>query len=158
MAARPQQAWPPSQAPHQHAPQPQQYPAGPGAYSLAPAQQLSYPTNQVQYQQPAAQLYANPNPQVVYMAPGYVQLAPTGKSAASMWIGIVSLFFGFTFFLPLLGFVLGVVGYKRELTARSMSMTGLILNGIFLVGWSIVLLIVIGGIVAAAAAVGTYSY
>jgi hypothetical protein len=103
-------------------------------------------------------MYAAPAPQVVYMAPGYVQLAPTGKSTASMWIGIVSLVFGFTFFLPLLGFILGVVGYKREPTARSMSITGLILNGIFLVGWSIVLLLIVGGIIAAAAAVGSYSY
>jgi hypothetical protein len=123
------------------------------------AQQPPYQQQyQQQYQQPQPMYQAAPNPQVMFMVPPVVQLPPRGKSTASMWIGIVSVLFGFTFFLPLLGFILGILGYKREPAGRGMAVTGLILNGIFMVTWGLIMLVIIGGIIAGAAAFGSYGY
>lgn len=74
----------------------------------------------------------------------YAPAPPRGMSVASMVLGLVSIVFGFTFFLPLIGFILGIVGIRREPAGRGMAITGLILNGLFVIGWTLIVLAVIG--------------
>lgn len=78
----------------------------------------------------------------------YVQPAPPkGLSITGFVLGIVSLFFGFTFFVPIAGLIFSIIGAKKEPTAKAFSITGIILNALALIGWLIVviLFIVIGG-------------
>lgn len=72
-------------------------------------------------------------------------------SVASMVLGLVSIVFGFTFVLPLIGFVLGVVGIRREPAGHGMAVTGLVLNGIFVIGWALLILLILGVLGSAAA-------
>ena len=80
----------------------------------------------------------------------YAPAPPRGMSVASMILGLVSIVFGFTFFLPLIGFILGIVGIRREPAGRGMAITGLILNGLFVIGWTLIVLAVIGVLSTAA--------
>lgn len=81
------------------------------------------------------------DPVPVYMVPA----RPRGLSVASLVLGIVSIFFGFTFVVPLTGLILGLVGVKREPAGRGMAVTGIILSGLMLLGW-ILLIVAIGGL------------
>lgn len=143
--AHSQQSVPPQQYPQQQL-QPQQYPQHqlqPQQYGVQPyAQQAPYPP---QYgMQPYAPVY--PPPPYPYPAS-----PPKGLSISSMVIGLVSLFFGFTFVLPVVGFVLGLMGLRREPAGRAMAITGVVLNGLFLLVWAALVLLwvfVIGGLLA----------
>lgn len=78
----------------------------------------------------------------------YTQENPsTGLSLTSLILGIVSLFAGFTFFVPIVGLILGFMGLKREPRGKGMSITGLILNGLALLGWviAVIIIIAVGG-------------
>lgn len=142
--AHSQQSVPPQQYPQQQL-QPQQYPQHqlqPQQYGVQPyAQQAPYPP---QYgMQPYAPVYPAPYP--------YPASPPKGLSISSMVIGLVSLFFGFTFVLPVVGFVLGLMGLRREPAGRAMAITGVVLNGLFLLVWAALVLLwvfVIGGLLA----------
>ena len=145
----PQQAHPQQPVPQQPYPQqqlqPQQYGVQPYAQQAPYPQQQPYPP---QYgMQPYAQPYAP-----VYPAPyPYPASPPKGLSISSMVIGLVSLFFGFTFVLPVVGFVLGLMGLRREPAGRAMAITGVVLNGLFLLVWAALVLLwvfVIGGLLA----------
>ncbi|SMQ75271.1 protein of unknown function [Plantibacter sp. VKM Ac-1784] len=141
--AHPQQPVPPQPYPQQQL-QPQQYGVQPYSQQ-APYPQQPYPP---QYgMQPYAQPYAP-----VYPAPyPYPASPPKGLSISSMVIGLVSLFFGFTFVLPVVGFVLGLMGLRREPAGRAMAITGVVLNGLFLLVWAALVLLwvfVIGGLLA----------
>jgi len=65
---------------------------------------------------------------------GYQPAPPRGLSVASMVLGIVSIFFGFTFIVPLTGLILGFVGFRKEPAGHGMAIAGIILNGLVLVG------------------------
>jgi len=140
----PQQQLQPQPYPQQQL-QPQQYPQQqlqPQQYGVQPyAQQAPYPP---QYgMQPYAPVYPAPYP--------YPASPPKGLSISSMVIGLVSLFFGFTFVLPVVGFVLGLMGLRREPAGRAMAITGVVLNGLFLLVWAALVLLwvfVIGGLLA----------
>ena len=139
-----QQSVPPQPYPQQQL-QPQQYGVQPYAQQAPYPQQQPYPP---QYgTQPYAQPYAP-----VYPAPyPYPASPPKGLSISSMVIGLVSLFFGFTFVLPVVGFVLGLMGLRREPAGRAMAITGVVLNGLFLLGWAALVLLwvfVMGGLLA----------
>jgi hypothetical protein len=96
------------------------------------------------------QYRADPVP--VYMA----QPEPRGLSVASMVLGIVSIFFGFTFVIPLTGLILGLVGVKREPAGRGMAVTGIILSGLMLLGWVVLIVFVVGlGVFGIAGVAGT---
>ena len=69
---------------------------------------------------------------------------PKGMSIASMVIGLVSIFLGFTFILPLIGFILGVVGLKKEPAGRGMAITGVVLSGLILAIWVVLIFSGIG--------------
>lgn len=142
--AHSQQSVPPQPYPQQQL-QPQQYGVQPYAEQASYPQQQPYPP---QYgMQPYAQPYAP-----VYPAPyPYPASPPKGLSISSMVIGLVSLFFGFTFVLPVVGFVLGLMGLRREPAGRAMAITGVVLNGLFLLVWAALVLLwvfVIGGLLA----------
>lgn len=74
----------------------------------------------------------------------YAPQPPRGMSVASMVLGLASIVFGFTFLLPLIGFILGIVGLRRDPAGRGMAVTGLILNGLFVVGWTLLILSLVG--------------
>lgn len=100
---------------------------------------MSYPGNYPQQQYPQ-------QPHLHYGAP-----QPRGMSIASMVLGLVSIVTGFTFVVPIVGLVLGIVGLRREPAGRGMAIAGLILNGLMLVGWILVVLFFVaiaGGIFA----------
>ena len=135
----PQQAYSQQSVPPQPYPQQQLQPQ---QYGVQPyAQQAPYPP---QYgMQPYAPVYPAPYP--------YPASPPKGLSISSMVIGLVSLFFGFTFVLPVVGFVLGLMGLRREPAGRAMAITGVVLNGLFLLVWAALVLLwvfVIGGLLA----------
>ncbi|WP_293695101.1 DUF4190 domain-containing protein [uncultured Agrococcus sp.] len=71
----------------------------------------------------------------------------TGLSLTSMILGIVSLFFGWTFLVPIIGLILGFMGLKREPRGKGLAITGLILNGLCVIGWVIatIILLTVGG-------------
>ncbi|WP_411557052.1 DUF4190 domain-containing protein [Plantibacter sp. MPB07] len=135
-----QQSVPPQPYPQQQL-QPQQYGVQPYAQQAPYPQQQPYPP---QYgMQPYAPVYPAPYP--------YPASPPKGLSISSMVIGLVSLFFGFTFVLPVVGFVLGLMGLRREPAGRAMAITGVVLNGLFLLGWAALVLLwvfVMGGLLA----------
>ncbi|WP_417215493.1 DUF4190 domain-containing protein [Arthrobacter sp.] len=104
---------------------------------------------QQQYPQQNAQGYPGT------YASGYGQpYAPPhrGMSITSLVLGLVSIFSGFTFIVPIAGLVFGFIGLRREPAGRGMAIAGVILNGVMLIGWVllIVLAIVIFGSLAAA--------
>lgn len=138
-----QQSVPPQSYPQQQL-QPQQYGVQPYSQQ-APYPQQPYPPQygMQPYAQPYAPVYPVPYP--------YPASPPKGLSISSMVIGLVSLFFGFTFVLPVVGFVLGLMGLRREPAGRAMAITGVVLNGLFLLVWAALVLLwvfVIGGLLA----------
>ena len=102
--------------------------------------------HQQQHQQPQ---YAQPQQY------GYQPAPPRGMSIASMVLGLVSIVLGFTFLVPLVGFVLGIIGVRKEPAGRGMAITGLVLNGLFVVGWALFVILVIGVGAAGIATSGT---
>jgi hypothetical protein len=88
--------------------------------------------------QPAGQAY----PPTQHVVVGYQPGPPRGLSITSMILGLVSIVAGFTFLVPLIGFVLGIIGLRKEPAGRGMAITGLILNGLFVIGWALLILFV----------------
>lgn len=81
---------------------------------------------------------------------------PKGMSVASMVLGLVSIFFGWTFLVPLVGLVLGIAGLKKEPAGKGMAVTGVILNGLMIAGWVLLVMMLLGlGIFGTAAAVSS---
>ena len=62
----------------------------------------------------------------------YVEAPPRGLSIASLVISLVSILFGYTFVLPIVGLILGVMGLKREPAGRGMAIAGIAINAIIL--------------------------
>ncbi|QEO13367.1 DUF4190 domain-containing protein [Agromyces intestinalis] len=58
----------------------------------------------------------------------------TGFSIAALVLGLVSIFAGFTFVVPIVGLVLGILGLRREPQSRTMAIWGIVLNGVMLAG------------------------
>jgi hypothetical protein len=75
-----------------------------------------------------------------------------------MVLGILSIFFGWTLIAPTIGFILGLVGLRREPAGRGMAVTGVILNGIMLLGWVLLVLFVFGVFGALIGAGTAYSH
>lgn len=67
-----------------------------------------------------------------------------GFAISSLVLGLVSIVAGFTFVVPVAGLVLGVLALKREPSARTMAIWGIVLNAVMLAG------VVIAGLAAAA--------
>jgi hypothetical protein len=81
--------------------------------------------------------------------PGTAQAAASadeqrGFAISSLVLGLVSIVAGFTFVVPVAGLVLGILALKREPSARTMAIWGIVLNAVMLAG------VVIAGLAAAA--------
>jgi hypothetical protein len=59
-------------------------------------------------------------------------------SIVSLALGAASLVFGFTFFVPLAGVIVGVLGYRQEREARALSVWGIVLSALAVFGWVLV--------------------
>ncbi|MFP7761514.1 DUF4190 domain-containing protein [Marisediminicola sp. LYQ134] len=75
--------------------------------------------NQNPYQQPSGP---------AYRPEAYGAQPPRGLSIASLVIGIASFFLGFTFIVPIIGFILGLLGLKREPAGRGFAIAGIWIN------------------------------
>lgn len=97
---------------------------------------------------PAGPQPVPPAPQEAAASP-YAASAPTdleqrGFAVSSLVLGLVSIVAGFTFVVPVAGLVLGILALKREPSARTMAIWGIVLNAVMLAG------IVVAGLAAAA--------
>jgi len=79
--------------------------------------------------------------QTVYV----VQSPPRGLSVTSLVLGLASIFFGFTFLVPLGALIFGIVGLKKEPAGKGMAVTGIVIGAAFMLFW-----ILLGGVVIAA--------
>jgi len=122
---------------------------------------MSNPSNQpeqpipppVQYQQNGYSPYNAPiGYQPVYVAPA------TGLSVTALVLGLVSIFFGFTFLVPLGALIFGLVALKREPSGRGMAITGIVIGAAFMLFWVLfggAILAVIFAAISAAMSVST---
>ncbi len=62
-------------------------------------------------------------------------------SVIALVLGIASIVFGQTFFVPVAAIVLGIVGYRQEPAGRSFAIWGAALGGLALFGWILVAII-----------------
>ncbi|KRE26385.1 hypothetical protein ASG80_05295 [Agromyces sp. Soil535] len=53
---------------------------------------------------------------------------------SSLVLGLVSIVASYTFFVPIVGLVLGVLALKREPASRTMAIWGIVLNAVMLAG------------------------
>ncbi|GAB3139796.1 DUF4190 domain-containing protein [Marisediminicola antarctica] len=88
--------------------------------------------------QPASGYDTNP-----YQSTGISQAPERGLSVASLVLGILSLFFGFTVVVPIVGLVLGAMGLRREPEGRTFALVGVWINGAILFLGLVVIVIVI---------------
>ena len=72
--------------------------------------------------------FAEPNP---YAAPA---ADSRGFSISSLVLGLVSIVASSTFFVPVIGLVLGILALSREPASRTMAIWGIVLNGVMLAG------------------------
>jgi len=61
-----------------------------------------------------------------------------GFSIASLVLGIVSIIASYTFVVPVVGLVLGIMALKREPATRTMAIWGIVLNSVMLAGAALV--------------------
>lgn len=72
--------------------------------------------------------FAAPNP---YAAPN---AETRGFSISSLVLGLVSIVASYTFVVPAIGLVLGIMALKREPASRTMAIWGIVLNSVMLAG------------------------
>lgn len=72
--------------------------------------------------------FAEQNP---YAAPA---AETRGFSISSLVLGLVSIVASYTFVVPAIGLVLGILALKREPAARTMAIWGIVLNAVMLGG------------------------
>ncbi|OUE21164.1 hypothetical protein BFL34_00512 [Clavibacter michiganensis] len=119
-------------------------PATPTAHPVAPS---GPPPASVAAPYGLAPAPVPPSPAAVaWGQPVYAVAPPKGLSLTSMILGLVSVFFFWTFLCPLIGLVFGVIGIRKEPAGRGFAITGLILNGLLLlIPVAFVLSIVVAG-------------
>jgi ABC-type transport system involved in multi-copper enzyme maturation permease subunit len=88
--------------------------------------------------QPQPDMVSGPGP-----APSFARPASRGTSIASVVVGLASIFVGWSVVVPLIGLVLGLLGLQQRPVGKGTAITGLILNGLMLVGWTLLVLIVV---------------
>jgi len=123
---------PAAPAPDDHAPAARETPS-PAAAPSPPAAPLPYgsPPAAAPYGLAAAPVPPAPA-SVAWGQPVYAVAPPKGLSLTSMILGLVSVFFFWTFLCPLIGLVFGIIGIRREPAGRGFAITGLVLNGLLL--------------------------
>jgi hypothetical protein len=75
--------------------------------------------------------YAEANPYATAPAPA---VESRGFSIASLVLGLVSIVASYTFVVPAIGLVLGVMALNREPASRTMAIWGIVLNAVMLAG------------------------
>jgi len=80
-----------------------------------------------------------------------------GLSLTSFVLGLASLFFGFSFVVPIIGLVLGFMGLRREPDGRGFALAGAWINGLILAFWTVATIIVIFAVVAGAIAIPLFA-
>jgi hypothetical protein len=75
--------------------------------------------------------FAEANPYAATTAPA---AETSGFSISSLVLGLVSIVASYTFFVPIVGLVLGVMALKREPASRTMAIWGIVLNAVMLAG------------------------
>lgn len=109
----------------------------------------------------AAPTYAPPPTNVyVVQQPMYTPPQPRGFSVTALILGLVSIVFGFTFLVPLGALIFGLIGVKREPSARGMAITGIVIGGAFMLFWLLLggaILTLFLGLLGTAATYGTAS-
>ncbi|MEE2570311.1 DUF4190 domain-containing protein [Pseudarthrobacter sp. J64] len=131
---------------------------GQGAYGSGPYGQGQY--GQSPYGQPGQ--YSQPGPYAQYSQPGpygqpayYAQPQPRGLSIASMVCGIVAVVLGSIMVPQIAAIATGHLALKREPAGKAMSITGLVLGYLSLLGYGLFWVLVIVGLSVARS---TYSY
>lgn len=76
--------------------------------------------------------FAEPNP---YATPS---VETRGFSISSLVLGLVSIVASYTFFVPVVGLVLGIMALQREPASRTMAIWGIVLNAVMLAGAALV--------------------
>ncbi|GGI47880.1 CHASE2 domain-containing sensor protein [Agromyces flavus] len=84
-----------------------------------------------------------PAPAPVSTGAAATDVEQRGFAVSSLVLGLVSIVAGFTFVVPVAGLVLGILALRREPSARTMAIWGIVLNGVMLAG------VVIAGLAAA---------
>jgi hypothetical protein len=125
-----------------------------------PYAQPAYGQQPVYAQQPQSygqQPYGQPTyPAAAYAPSAWQPAQPKGFSITSLVLGLVSLLMGFTLLMPIAAIVLGIIGAKKEPAGRGMSITGIVLGGVCLIGWVIGIVLFFVFIAAVASAAATY--
>ena len=135
----------------------------PGQYG-APYGQPPSPYNQGPYSQPSPyNQAAGPYGQAAspYGQPGYygVPAEPKTLSIASMVCGIASVIMGFLLLPQVAAIVTGHMALKREPSGKGMSITGLVLGYLCLLGYGALwLLAIIGLAIASSATTSSYTF
>ena len=75
--------------------------------------------------------FGEPNP---YATPAATVAESRGFSIASLVLGLVSIVASSTFFVPIIGLVLGIMALSREPNTRTMAVWGIVLNAVMLAG------------------------
>lgn len=131
-----------------------QQPSGQPAYGQQPPYEGQPVYGQPSYGAPypaGVQPYVSPvNPGTGYAGYPVPVKSSSALSLAGMIIGFASLFFGFTLIVPVVGLVLSFIGLSKEPQAKGMSITGIIFNGLNLVGWGLVVLVGMAGVLGLA--------
>ncbi|MGG7465157.1 hypothetical protein [Plantibacter sp. YIM 135347] len=65
----------------------------------------------------------------------------TARGTASLILGVCSLLAGWTFFIPMVGLILGISSRNNEPDARGRAVWGVALNLIAMAGWILVILL-----------------
>jgi hypothetical protein len=87
-----------------------------------------------------------------------VQTRPKGRSVSGLVLGIISLGFGWTLVVPVVGLVLSGLGLKREASGKTYAIWVLVLNGLAVLGWVIGVIMIVAAIQAARAISSSYTY
>ena len=82
-------------------------------------------------------------------APAALPAPPRGLSITSFVLGLASLVFWFSMVVPIVGLVLGLLALKREPGGRGFAITGIVLNGMFVVAALVGLLVLVLTLVGA---------
>lgn len=82
--------------------------------------------------------------------PGAASFTPQTPAAPQQWmsisslvLGIVSIFAGWTFVMPIAGLVLGILALRREPARRTMAIWGVVLNGVLIAGAALVAIVAV---------------
>lgn len=97
---------------------------------------------------------------VPVIQPVYVVSQPRGFSITALVLGLVSIFFGFTFLVPIGALIFGIIGAKKEPTGRGMAITGIVIGSLFLLFWLIfggaIIALILGSIAVSTTVPTTY--